>query len=328
MKRSIFVVALLLFLVEAGITQYLEVRRSATVKEKPKRDSKVIARPEKGDYLSLLDQGAQKNGYYKVEVGIQQGWIYRTLVRRFEGEIPADAVPFAEAAESRSEDWFWPAFGPNEEVIDHESIALSYNEDFEQANWVAYYLTPDRVTGNVNRTENFRPDDAVTTGSAELSDYSGSGFDRGHLAPAADMAWSRHSMSTSFLLSNMSPQSAGFNRGVWKRLESLVRDWAAINPRLYVVTGPVFAGNMETVGSNEVAVPPRYYKVVLAYTGSAGKAVGILIDHEKSPAPLSSFLVTIDDVEEETGIDFFPNLPDSIEERIEGQFSPEDWPLE
>ncbi len=124
----------------------------------------------------------------------------------------------------------------NHQIIEHSAYILQYNEKYEHAEWVIYLLTQDRVADSFERTDNFRPDPKVITGSASLADYKGSGYDRGHLAPAADMKWSENVMSESFFMSNMSPQKPGFNRGIWKSLESIVRTWAIENNEIYIVT--------------------------------------------------------------------------------------------
>ena len=116
-----------------------------------------------------------------------------------------------------------------EQLVTHLGYSLSYNEKHEQANWVFYELTIDEVLGSIKRKDQFRADPNIKTGSASLSDYKRSGYDRGHLAPAADMKWSSKAMSESFFMSNMSPQTPSFNRGIWKKLENLVRKWAVEN---------------------------------------------------------------------------------------------------
>jgi endonuclease G len=137
-----------------------------------------------------------------------------------------------------------PAVKKGEQVIRHAGYSFVYNEAYEQAAWVAYELTEKETDKQYDRTDKFIPDPSVITGSATDSDYSGSGYDRGHLAPAADMGWSSTSMAESFYFSNMSPQVPGFNRGIWKRLEEQVRSWAIEYDTIYVVTGPVLKGNM------------------------------------------------------------------------------------
>jgi endonuclease G len=206
------------------------------------------------------------------------------------------------------------------EIYEYAGFTLKYNEEYEQAEWVAYQLTKEEVLGEFGRRNNFRKDPLILTGSATLKDYKGSGYDRGHLAPAGDMKWSKEAMSDSFYMSNMSPQLPQFNRGIWKSLEALVRKWAIEHEEIYIITGPILTdGPYETIGENEVAIPKRYYKVILDYVGPDIKAIAFIISNEKSKIPLCAFAVTVDTVEYITGIDFFYLLPDEIEEDLEGQ---------
>ena len=177
----------------------------------------------------------------------------------------------------------------------------------------------------MGRTNDFRIDYKVKTGSASLSDYKGSGYDRGHLAPAGDMKWSSTVMSESFYMSNMSPQKPGFNRGIWKKLEGSVRNWAQDNSEIYVVTGPILTGSNSAIGSNQVTIPNYYYKVILDYKEPELKGIGFILLHEKSSSLLKSFAVSIDEVERRTGIDFYHSLPDSIEEQIESSIDVSKW---
>jgi endonuclease G, mitochondrial len=211
-------------------------------------------------------------------------------------------------------------------VFFYSGFALRYNEQHEQAEWVAYLLTDNEVRGTVERSDRFRADNAIPSESASLADYRGSGYDRGHLAPAADMKWSEDVMDESFLMSNMSPQVPGFNRGIWKKLEALVRDWAVDNEEVYVVTGPVLTdGPYETLGGNNVAIPKRYYKVVLDYKEPELKAIGFILPNEASSQALSVFAVSVDRVERVTGIDFFHLLPDDSEEVLESRAAYSLW---
>ena len=118
-----------------------------------------------------------------------------------------------------------PYYTQSDQIISHTAYTLKYSEQHEQASWVAYTLKSSHTSGTVGRTNDFREDYKVKTGSASLSDYKGSGYDRGHLAPAADFKWSSTAMSESFFMSNMSPQKPGFNRGIWKKLESRKLPW-------------------------------------------------------------------------------------------------------
>lgn len=219
----------------------------------------------------------------------------------------------------------YPAHSSQDQIIEHSAYSLKYNETCEQADWVIYLLKSEHLNGPQDRTDNFRADPLVATGSAALDDYKYSGYDRGHLAPAGDMTWSYDAMSESFYLSNMSPQNASFNRGIWKTLESYVRNWASENEEIYVVTGPVLEENLQTIGANNVAVPDYYYKVILDLKEPEIKGIGFILKNEASQSSVESFAVSIDDVEAQTGIDFFPSIPDEDENLIELSFDTGKW---
>jgi len=210
------------------------------------------------------------------------------------------------------------------QIIEHTYFILSYSERNEQAEWVAYELTKSRVYGEVSRTDNFREDPLVKTGSATLNDYKGSGYDRGHLAPAGDMKFSKTAMSESFYMSNMSPQIPGFNRGIWKKLEGQVRIWAVENEHIYIVTGGILSSKIGSIG-NSVTIPKYYYKVILDYKEPGIKAIALILPNEKGTKQLDEYVVTIDRVENLTGIDFFPALPDDLENKLEADSDPSKW---
>jgi endonuclease G len=211
------------------------------------------------------------------------------------------------------------------QVIHHTGFTLGYDKTFKQARWVVYGLAAAETNGIAARTDNFRPDPDVHEFSPKSEDYPGSGYDRGHLAPAADFKWSAQGMSETFLMSNMSPQKPEFNRGIWKKLEDQVRDWARENELIYVVTGPVFTENMQTIGAGRVAVPGLYFKVLLDYTEPELKAIGFLLPNQSSNMPLSGFVITVDSVEALTGLDFYSELPDDQEIRLESACDPNLW---
>jgi endonuclease G len=196
-------------------------------------------------------------------------------------------------------------------VISYTGFNLSYNEEFEQAAWVAYILTRYEVLGGTEtRSENFRADTLITSKSASPSDYAKSGYDRGHLAPAADMKWSPSAMSESFLMSNMSPQLPGFNRGVWSRLETKVREWAVQNDSILVITGPVLSDIDDYIGENRVGVPKAYFKVLADISPPAYKVIAFLLNNQSSTADLFTFAVSVDSLEMVTGYDFFSFITD------------------
>lgn len=219
-----------------------------------------------------------------------------------------------------------PAHPASAQIIVHSAYTIQYNEKYEQADWTAYALTGDMLTGVTGRTDDFRPDPAVPTGSATPADYKGSGYDKGHLVPANDMAFSPVCMSETFFMSNMSPQVPAFNRGIWKQLEELVRKWAKDNGGIYIVTGPVLKdGGFDTIGPDRVAVPKRFFKVILDYREPELKAIGFIVPNRKADESPESYAVTVDKVEEETGLDFFPRLPDNVEEQLESRMELDKW---
>lgn len=218
----------------------------------------------------------------------------------------------------------WPRLNAGDTVISHAGFSLVYSEPHEQAVWVAYRLTAGMTRSKVKRSNNFRIDPNIVTGSAEHADYRGSGFDRGHLAPAGDMGWSEASMSDSFYYSNMSPQRPSHNRGVWKRLEELVRDWAVAYDSLYVVTGPILKDSLPTIGPNEVSVPEAYYKAILR-ASPTWEGIAFVVPNEGSKEPLTTFAITIDSLQRLSEIDFFYLLEDSLETALEQRFCAQCW---
>lgn len=218
-----------------------------------------------------------------------------------------------------------PLFTDNESIINHTGYSLSYNVSHKQANWVAYELTKNETQAVVKRSNKFITDPLIVGGTATNSDYKGSGYDKGHLAPAADMTWSEVTMKESFYFSNISPQIPALNRGIWNNLEELVRTWAKNYEAVYIVTGPVLRDSLKTIGNNRIAVPEYFYKVILDYTQPEYKAIGFIIPNAETTEPLQRFAVTVDSVEKVTGINFFPALPDNLEELLESQHQIQQW---
>jgi len=204
-------------------------------------------------------------------------------------------------------------------LIKHTYFSLCYNETTEQADWVSYFITPERLENKVvSRTDNFRADTMVKTGSASPKDYKASGYDRGHLCPAGDMGFDSVAMSESFLMSNMCPQFPGFNRGIWNSLEQKVRTWGLQFDTLYICTGPLFYDTTYScIGENKVAIPDACYKVLLGKKDTVFAAAAFIIPNLNGLKDPLSFATAIDQVEEQTGIDFFPALDDRIEAVIE-----------
>ncbi len=220
-----------------------------------------------------------------------------------------------------------PGQGP---IIRHRYFTLAYNEEHEQAGWVAYILTREELEQPwQERPDRFEEDPAVPTGSATWYDYRGSGYDRGHLVPAADRAFSREAIEETFLMSNISPQEHHFNGGIWRELEELTRNWAKRNGKLYVVSGPLLNGRDKgRIGENEVTVPAAFFKVLLDLSEPELKSIAFLLPNEISYAPLADYAVTIDSVEARTGIDFFPELmTPELEAELEATYDLKRWPF-
>jgi endonuclease G len=209
-----------------------------------------------------------------------------------------------------------PRYETNDTIIKHRGYTLSFNSKYKQANWVAYLLTKDETVKRFQRGEFFAPDPLIP-GTDFKVDYLKSGYDRGHLAPAADMGYSMETMVQSFFYSNMSPQLPRFNRGVWKKMEMQVRNWAVEYDSLYVVTGPIFDSVMPTIGPHRVAVPKAYYKVLLQKRNGEWFGIGFVLPNASLKGDIIQYATSIDKVEELTGIDFFWRLEDKEEMKIE-----------
>lgn len=233
-----------------------------------------------------------------------------------------------------------PEINAKDEIIYHSAMCLVYSEQHEQAKWVAHIILPDIVNGKESRSNNFRIDTLIETGSAEEKDYfvkvkqpdgkykyDGFGYDRGHLAPSADFKWSKKALSESYFYSNMSPQLGDFNRLKWADLEAMFREYVTnhTETQLYIVTGPILYDTLPKIerGTNKVTIPEFYYKVALDLTNH--KAIGFIMPNKKIDYPISSYALPINDIEEVTGINFFYQLADSLEEVLESQKVITDW---
>ncbi len=215
------------------------------------------------------------------------------------------------------------------DVVHHSYYSIGYNPDLEVPNWVAYKLTEESLRiKNVKRAKRFIVDNEVKGKSARHSDYTNSGYTRGHMAPAGDMAFNVDAMQESFYMSNMAPQLRVFNNGIWRELEENVRDWAYDNDEIYVVSGPLFySSRPKKIGQARVAVPDAFFKVVLDIEGNKQKSIAFIIPHEKSKQHLREYAVTIDKVEEELGYDLFADLliDESREAELEGNIDVNRW---
>ena len=225
-------------------------------------------------------------------------------------------------------DFVLPAIQKTDEIIRHKNYTLRYEEKYELPAWVAYKLRGEYTKGKADRSENqFIPDKKVKEGSALSTDYTGSGYDRGHMVPAGDFKCCQELMNETFYMSNICPQVPDLNRGIWENIESRIRSWAVRDEELYIVTGPVFSKSMKTIGRyNTVSVPKYYFKIVLYYPkgkSQSARAIAFLLPNsDVLNKKMNTYVVSIDEIEQKTGLDFFTKLPDAIENPLEAM---SDW---
>ena len=213
----------------------------------------------------------------------------------------------------------------SDQIIARKGFSLGYSYKYRQAVWVAYILTKkDLQKKKVKRRSSFQVDPAVQYAPVRPKDYAKTSYDKGHLAPAADMAWSVQSMKNSFFMSNITPQTAGCNRGIWKRLEKNVRQWAWKERKVCIITGPVFANTDTKLGKTSIPVPTAFYKVIYDMTKPV-KMIAFLIPNASSKKHILSFAVPVDIVEGITGYDFFTTLDDELEEKLEKECNIIQW---
>lgn len=216
--------------------------------------------------------------------------------------------------------------GTPEQILERTGYVASYNKATLLPNWVAWHLTAERTEGSVKRSGvDFAEDTEVPEPRATDWDYYNSGYDRGHMCPAADNKWSKKAMEESFLFTNMCPQNGNLNRGDWNEMEMACRKWAKKYGDLYIVCGPIlYKGKHKTIGKNKVVVPEAFFKVVLR-TGDDPQAIGFIYKNTSGNRPKDSYVNTVDEVERITGIDFFPSLPDDVEKNVEATADIANW---
>ena len=210
-------------------------------------------------------------------------------------------------------------------IVAHNYFTLSYSEPHEQAEWVAYELLPKHLTKDEFDRPYFVEDRKVKTGSADWRNYKNSGYDRGHLCPAGDRRFSYNAYLETFLTSNISPQDRKFNGGIWNRLEQKVRYWCKQFDGVYVITGGILKDNLPGIGEEEVAIPEAFYKVVLDRRGDSFSAIAFIIPNQPTDRSFYEYAVPIDEVEAQTGIDFFFQLEDALENKLESTIDLKSW---
>ena len=207
----------------------------------------------------------------------------------------------------------------------HFAYSVLYSEENKQPAWVAYQLLSSELESNNKRVNKFIEDPLIPTKTANNTDYEASGYDKGHIAPTADMLWNEQAMRESFYFSNISPQLPAFNRGVWKKLENRVRYWAIKYESVYIISGPIFSNTDKVIGNNKVTIPTQFFKTILIYNDSIKQGIGFVFPHKKCEDEIFEYAVSIDKVEEITGNNLYYLLPNRYEKEIEKRIDFKFW---
>lgn len=215
--------------------------------------------------------------------------------------------------------------GTPEEIVEYEGFRASFNKENKTPNWVAWELLGSETEGSETRYNTFWQDERVE-GCPANYDYSNSGYDRGHLCPAADQKWSHQAMVDCFSMVNMAPQDHALNAGAWQTLEKKERAWAKRDSAIVIIAGPIYEKtDTKTIGPNKVRVPSAFFKVMIAPYVEHPRGIGFVYPNMSSPGNMQDYAMSIDEVESLTGIDFFYNLPDDVEALIESTASFKEW---
>ncbi|MCB0687622.1 MAG: DNA/RNA non-specific endonuclease [Saprospiraceae bacterium] len=267
-------------------------------------------------------------GIFKLILLFAIGLIILLFSKPFISSLVDKMYKLEDRSDTTNRERFYLPEPQSDAIYNYEGFSLAYNEKSEQASWVAYELTVAQLNApKVNRSDYFNDDPQIRGGSATYYDYKNSGYTKGHLVPAADRAYSVKTMEETFLMSNITPQTYAFNGGIWRELEEQTRDWARTNRSLYIVCGPIFnKSNRQYIGTNQVAVPEAFFKVILDDNPPELKGIGFIIPNERSELPLQEYAVNIDKVEEKTNLDFFYELfTNKLEDSIESHLDLHQW---
>lgn len=219
-----------------------------------------------------------------------------------------------------------PAILDSDIVLVYSGFVINYNTQYLIPNWVAYELTAEEVEGKIPRAKGFSMDLDFSRRQATREDYSHSGWDKGHMAPAADMKWSLGAMNESFYLTNVCPQNHELNGKDWHILEKIIRDWALKYGTLWIVCGPyIYSNKYGAIGENKVMVPDGFFKAILRFDGSNYQSIAFVFENDSKNQPLQNAVVSVNDVEALIGYDLFVNLDNHFEEDIESQANFGDW---
>lgn len=210
-------------------------------------------------------------------------------------------------------------------IVSHRYFTLSYSEDHEQAEWVAYELKKSQIKNSDFKRPYFVQDRSVASGSADWRNYKNSGYDRGHLLPAADREFDYDAYHETFLTSNISPQNREFNGGIWNKLEQKTRYWAKKHDGVFVITGGVLEAGLPTIGDESVSVPKEFYKIIFDKRKTENKVLAFLIPNKPTDKSFYEYTVSVDEIEAKTGIDFFSQFSKTEQGKLERGVDRKGW---
>lgn len=215
------------------------------------------------------------------------------------------------------------------QVLDRGEFIIGWSPKLKHPVWVAYHV-PATAPFAADERPNFRKDKTVPSSPAAAA-YDRSGYDRGHMAPNYAIAtrFGAAAQDLTFLMTNIAPQSPLLNRGVWRDLEHRIAElWTARYGEIWVVVGTLSRGGGETLSGTDIDVPEQLYQVVVAQEGLDIRAFAVLIDQTVPwGAWPTRYLITIDELEELTGLDFLPDLPEFIQSPLESELPSRLWPI-
>lgn len=326
--RKVILVLLLCQITLLVQADYLVTNRKTSIKAEPDRNSDVIIQVEDDTKLTLLDDGAKESGYYHVRAGRTEGWIFQTFVRRVRGNISTTTISTVTneepvAADGTLEKKYMPRSKSAEQLVEHEGYISCMSREFNVPSWVYHKVSSELLRGDKQTRGSTYPKDDLYP-ALKTKAYEGSGYDHGHLAPAADFKRDENLYQQSFLMTNMSPQHGCFNQKGWCMLESNVREWAKQRPasEFYIFSGSIIDDNTQDwlcIGDVVVTVPSSFFKVVAERrNGKFVKGIAFLVPNgDINGNEMETTRATIDEVEELTGLNFFPQISSTEESNLE-----------
>lgn len=241
--------------------------------------------------------------------------------------VSCDPVTATNCLTANHENYEIPEYSQDEDIYHYSGFTSSYNHKTLVPNWVAYELTEDELNGEYDtKSSSFSRDPNVKGRQASREDYSRSGWDKGHMAPKADLRWSEEAYWESHYFTNVCPQNHEMNAGDWNRLEKAVRRWAKEYGKVWIVCGPIFDKNAYgTIGNAKVNVPDKFFKAILVHANGQWATIAYVMPNSNVHNSLKQYACTVDSLEKVLGRDLFPALDDSIENKIEATLDMSWW---